>query len=68
MMHHPILKSIDEDLISYKMCIILKTSIISPRRRLYANERSLSEFNLYKLRFSYLVILSLLLFGRFLLQ
>ena len=30
---------------SDKLCII-KTSIISPRKRLYANEGSLSDFNL----------------------
>ena len=31
---------------SYRLCIILKTSIISPRKRLYANEGSISDFNL----------------------
>ena len=31
---------------SYKLCIILKTSIITPRRRLYANKGSFIDFNI----------------------
>ena len=40
-------KSLGEDSLSYKLCISLKTSIISPRKRQYANyEGSFSEFSL----------------------
>ena len=31
---------------SYRLCIISRTSVISPRRRLYANEGSFCDFNL----------------------
>ena len=31
---------------SYRLCIIFEISIVSPRRRLYDNEGSFSNFNL----------------------
>ena len=39
--HSTHFKSLGADSLSYKLCLIFKSSITSPRKRLYANEGSI---------------------------